>query len=131
MLKNLILKSLRGDSLSLILRWRRGFHKDFEKRFEQAQKYVDEECVKLMDPYVPVAKKSYRNAGKLKKSVRISSPGLIEYTAPFAEHDYYANVNHAHGGNPNAKRLWFEVMKAEKKQQILRGAAVIMGGKAR
>ncbi len=78
-----------------------------------------------MDPYVPVAKKSYRNAGKLRKSVTISSPGKIEYTAPFSRHDYYSPVDHTHGGNPNAKRLWFEVMKTNHKEQILRGAAAI------
>lgn len=32
---------------------------------------------------------------------------------------------------PLAGKLWFERMKADKKQQILRGAAAIMGGKAK
>lgn len=32
---------------------------------------------------------------------------------------------------PLAGKLWFERMKADKKQQILRGATAIIGGKAK
>lgn len=32
---------------------------------------------------------------------------------------------------PLAGKLWFERMKADKKKQILRGAAAIMGGKVK
>lgn len=100
-------------------------------RFEKAQDYIDKQCAEKMTPYVPVGLSRYRNAGKLRDSVQIKSPGAIVYTAPFARRDYYAVKNHKppHGGNPNGSRLWFEVMKSRHGEEILRGAAKITGGK--
>lgn len=101
-------------------------------RFSKAQKYVDSECIKQMTPFVPVANPRWHHAGRLRDSVRNSVPGVIVYTAPFARHDYYANVRHDHprSGNPNGKRMWFEYMKMKDKRAILRGTAAIMGAKS-
>ena len=117
--------------MNVKLNWRRDFQKIFSKKFRAAQNYVDEECIKRMEPYVPVGRKSYHNAGKLKASVKIEKPGKIVYTAPFARHDYYSTVSHLHGGNPDAQRMWFEVMKQESGRSILKHAAEIAGGKAK
>ncbi|MBQ7003680.1 MAG: hypothetical protein IJN57_06950 [Oscillospiraceae bacterium] len=99
------------------------------RRMEKAQKYVDRACLEKMTPYVPVGRPSYRNAGKLRDSGRIESPGRIVYTAPFARDDYYAVKNHKppHGGNPQGTRLWFEVMKQKHSTEIGREAAKVMG----
>lgn len=102
-----------------------------EKRLVKAQKYIDKECIKRMGPYVPVGLPRFVNSGKLKASATIAEPGVIVYTAPFSRKDYYADVNHAHGGNPQARRMWFEVMKAESVRPLLKGVAKIMGCKYR
>lgn len=81
--------------------------------------------------------------------------GKIQYLAPYARYQYYGKLmvssvtgsSYARHGEkkvltdidlvystfkePLAGKLWFERMKADKKQQILRGAAAIMGGKAK
>ena len=101
-------------------------------QFSKAQKYVDSECIKRMTPFVPVARKYWHHAGRLRDSVSNPAPGVIVYTAPFARHDYYANVrhDHPHSGNPNGQRMWFEYMKTKEKQAILRGAAAIVGARS-
>jgi hypothetical protein len=100
------------------------------KAFEEAQDYLDSECLKLMTLYVPVAKSKYKNAGKLRDSGKVESPGVIVYTAPKARHDYYNDeVDHRNGGNPNACRLWFEVMKAKHSEELIRGVCKITGGR--
>lgn len=99
-----------------------------KRRLAKAQAYVDRECIRRMTPYVPVARPYWRHAGKLRDSVRNPAPGRIIYTAPFAKHDYYAPVDHSHGGNPDAQRMWFEFMKRQDGPEILRGAAAIAGG---
>ena len=98
-----------------------------QKNMEKAQTYVDTECIRCMAPFVPVGLPRFHNAGRLAASAEVRTAGLIEYTAPFAEHDYYAEVDHSHGGNPRAQRLWFEVMKHESCKPILIGAAKILG----
>lgn len=100
-------------------------------RFGKAQNYVDKACLEKMRPFVPVARKSWRNAGKLRDSGKIPEPGRIVYTARFARKDYYATVNHRHGGNPNARRCWFAFVKTQYKHEIGMNAAKIIGARYR
>ena len=109
------------------------FSADRQKEgLKKAQDYIDSECVRLMTPLVPVGLPKYDNSGKLRDSAVIVRPGRIEYTAPFARRDYYnKKVDHRRGGNPKARRMWFEPMKKQHAPQILRGAAAIAGGVAK
>ena len=111
--------------------WNKAAMKKREKTFGEAQNYVDKQCVRQMTPYVPVGRPSFEKSGRLRDSVKIAKPGKIIFTAPFAKNDYYSTVDHKHGGNPRARRLWFEVMKFQHGEAILRGAARIAGGKAK
>lgn len=96
------------------------------KRFEKAQTWLDVECVKRMTPFVPVGLPRFHHSGKLAASVKIAEPGVIVYEAQFARHDYYAEVDHSHGGNPRAQRLWFEVMKTEELEYLRKGVAEVI-----
>lgn len=98
-------------------------------RLGAAQDYIDREVLKRCAPYTPVGLERYQNSGKLLASAEICKRGRIRYTAPFSRHDYYANVNHKRGGNPNARRMWFEVVKANYGKKMLISAAKIAGGK--
>ena len=97
-----------------------------QKRLEKAQDYIDKECIKRMEPLVPVGLPRFYHSGKLRDSAAVKSPGELTYTAPFAKHDYYAAVDHTHGGNPKAKRMWFEVMKHKELPDLLAGTAKIL-----
>lgn len=118
---------LWGEKVIVNLVWNTAAQRVRQTRFKQAQNYIDKKAVDYMMPYVPVARPFWHNAGKLRDSARIAEPGRIEFTAPFARHDYNAVVNHRHGGNPNAQRRWFEYMKAKDGQKILMGARRIVG----
>lgn len=103
-----------------------------KQRFQVAQDYIDQQALKLMTPYVPVAKPKWHNAGALRDSGKVAEPGLVVYTDRWARSNYY-NLQHRnfkHGGNPNATAYWFETMKKKHGDAILRGAAQILGGKA-
>lgn len=115
--------------LDMRFSWDKQFHKVSKLRLAKAQRYIDKECITKMTPYVPVGLPKYKNSGKLRDSVRNPKPGVIVYTAKFAKKDYYATVNHKRGGNPNAKRLWFAVMKTKHKEEIGKGASKIIGAK--
>ena len=126
-----IIFSRRGDSVNIVFRIFQSAIRLRQARFSDAQTYIDGECIRRMTPLVPVAKKYWHHAGRLRDSVANPSPGRIEYTAQFARNDYYANKRHQppHGGNPHGTRLWFEVMKQRDGQTILRGAAKIVRGR--
>ena len=96
-----------------------------KQMFDKVQDYVDKQCGDKMRPYVPVGLPKFKHSGKLRDSVKIPTPGKIIYTAPFSKSDYYSTVNHKHGGNPNARRMWFEHMKSKHKKEIQNGVSEI------
>lgn len=103
------------------------FTQNARKNFEQAQKYVDSEVLRLSDPYVPM------DTGMLKKSGisgTVLGSGEVDYTAPYARWQYYNNAGRGKQGTTkhnshNYKclrgKMWFERMKADHKKEILDG----------
>ncbi|MDF2485837.1 MAG: hypothetical protein K0R46_2005 [Herbinix sp.] len=113
---------------------------------ERVQKYVDQEVIRLMDPYTP------RLNGVLTKSATIGTKigtGEIHQNVPYARYHYYGKLMvssvtgsaWSHGeskiltdkdmnynGAPMRGPYWFERMKVDKKEQILRGAQKVAGG---
>lgn len=137
---------IKADKAKVNLVWKQTFSRENTTRFSNVQKFVDSECIRLMVPYTPM-----RNGILMKNAVlgtKIGS-GRIFYTSPYARFQYYGKVMvssvtgspfarkgeskvltnkdlvYSTARHPKAQRLWFEAMKAEKKQQILRGAAAI------
>ena len=82
------------------------------------QRFVDNEVMRLSHPYIPF------DMGMLARS-SISSTnvgsGIVYWDTPYARKQYYEH---------QMKGKWFEVMKSQHKDQILRGAAKIAGGKS-
>ncbi len=101
------------------------FKQRVEKNFEQAQKYVDSETLRYSDPYVPFL------TGMMKKSGTtgtVLGSGIVKYTAPYAERQYYTNAGHgieglnASGGVKGLRgKFFFERMKADHLDDIHRG----------
>lgn len=87
-----------------------------------AQKFIDSECKRLMDPYTPF------RSGALKSSPNIQSGGgkIVQQT-PYAKRWYYEKANFNEG--PRRGNKWFERMKENHKKDILAGAAKIIGAK--
>lgn len=104
--------------------------KNRRKKLQKAQNYLDNELVKLMTPLVPVALKKYYRHGAMLRSMTIAEPGKIVFKTKEARHGYYSKANHAHGGNPKAKRRFFEVVKAKDGARLLAQVAKISGAKA-
>nr|UVY09672.1 MAG: Minor capsid protein [Bacteriophage sp.] len=139
-------KSIQSQKAQLSLIWDKTFGSRNTARFFNVQKYVDSECIRLMVPYTPM-----QNGILMKVAVlgtKIGS-GRIYYNSPYARYQYYGKLMvssvtgsaYAKSGeskvltdkdlkyntsrHPLAQRLWFEAMKSDKKEQILRGAAAV------
>lgn len=138
--KNVEIKAQKAE---VNLAWRNTFGKDSTQKFDTAQEYVDSQCIELMKRYTPEV-----NHILVKSPVwgtKIGS-GHIVYESSYARYQYYGNVMVSTGGKGSkkivavperqlkyskagAQRLWFEVMKKQHGEAILRGAARIAGGK--
>ena len=131
--------------------WNTNFSAVRSEQLHKAQMFVDSECIRLMKPYTP-----FRN-GILEKSATLGTvigSGEIHQVAPYARYQYYGMLmvssitgssfaskgekkvltdiplQHDKSKHPQAGPFWFERMKAEHKEDILRGAAKIAGGNA-
>ena len=98
------------------------FSRDFEskskKNLAQAQEYIDNECLKYLPEYTPIAQKRFKNRGKMSKAHKLEKPGLIINTEPKARHEYYVNKG---SSGQNRGKYWLERMKADHKDDILKG----------
>lgn len=90
-----------------------------DQGLRRAQTAVDSACIEQMKPYTPVAMPIFRNAGKMRDSHKAERPGFLINTEPKARREYYINK----GGSGGLRgKLWFERMKADHKQEILKAA---------
>ena len=92
-----------------------------EKNFSQAQKHVDTEVVRLLEDYTPIAMKRFKNRGKMSKAHKIEKPGVIINTEPTARKEYYTNRGLSSKDGHNRGKFWLERMKADHKDDILKG----------
>lgn len=133
----------KNGKVTMQLQWNPGFSTRANKNFNNVQGYIDSEVIRLMTPYTPM-----RN-GILYKSATLGTTigsGEIIQVAPYARYQYYGKlmVSRITGSawakqgeskvltnqpltyrtdrHPLAGSYWFERMKADKKEKILRGA---------
>lgn len=92
------------------LKWAPGFAPKKNAAFQNAQAFVDSECLRYMNPLTP------RKTGMMIKSATLGTvlgSGSIEYLVPYARRQYYEH---------KTKARWFETMKAGHKDAIMKGA---------
>lgn len=87
------------------------------------QKFIDAECLRLCAPKVPKDTGDLIESGNV--NTKIGSGELIYHT-PHARRWYYRKANFQ--GAPERGNYWFERMKAQHKEQILKGAQKIANG---
>lgn len=85
------------------------------------QQIIDSEILRLCDPYVPFDTGMLKDSGILSTDI---GSGVVVYDTPYARRQYYENK-----GSGMRGRLWFERMKADHRDDILRTAAQAAGGK--
>jgi len=82
------------------------------------QRYIDSECLRLMDQFTP------RDQGNLIANGitnTVIGSGEIKYRNPYARRMYY-NPQYSFQGAPQRGAYWFERMKQQYKDSILDGA---------
>jgi len=98
-----------------------------ERNLAQAQDFVDNECLRYLPDYTPVSMNKgfnkrlkrvipFTGKGKMSRSHKVESPGVIINTEPKARREYYINKGFSGQG-----KFWLERMKADHKDDILKG----------
>lgn len=90
------------------------------KQLAKAQDAIDKKAIALMEAYVPIAQDKYKNHGKMSRSHKQETPGVIVNTEPKARREYYENKGFS---GPNRGKQWLNRMKADHLQEIKDAAA--------
>lgn len=140
---------IKAQNTEANLSWNAAFGKEKSKQFDSAQKFVDSECIRLMVKYTPARNNILYKSPTLGTTI---GSGHIYYQSPYARYQYYGklmvsrvtgspyaskgeskiltdkNLNYSTARHPKAQKLWFETMKTNHMEQILRGAAAYTKG---
>lgn len=89
----------------------------------RVQQFIDSEVLRRSSPYVPHLSGTLEESGPLSTDI---GSGEVSWNTPYAGKQYYNN-----GGRSGGLRgkLWFERMKVDHLDNIVDGAAKIVGGK--
>lgn len=93
-------------------------------KFGKVQKFIDSECLKLCDPKTPKDESILIKSGKINTEL---GSGWIIYKTPYARRLYY-HPEYDFSGSPERGAYWFDRMKLQYKEQILKGATKIANG---
>lgn len=91
--------------------------------FTEAQRFVDSEVLRLSTPYVPYQTGSLARSGPLSTTI---GTGEVIWGAPYAAKQYGTKPTRSYDARRGG--LWFERMKVDHGEQIIKGAKQIAGG---
>ena len=88
------------------------------------QKMIDNDVLKFSEPYIPFDTGMLRDSGITATTV---GSGEVNWNTPYAKRQYYTNK----GGEGLRGKMWFERMKADRLDDILKNAVNVAGGTAK
>jgi hypothetical protein len=107
------------------LKWNTNFRDERQTQYDNAQKYVDSEVLRLSEPYIPLRTGMLIQSGILGTEI---GSGEVKWIAPYAKSQYY--LVRKVGSETGALRgsQWFQRMKETHIEGIVSGAKKIAGG---
>lgn len=114
-------------NMKAVLEWDTNFQPKWQRRYSDAQKFVDSEVLRLCEPYTPLLTGMMIKSGDLGTEI---GSGTVQWIAPYSRAQYYMKRKNPSTTGPLRGPYWFERMKQVHKNQILSGARKIAGGNA-
>lgn len=101
------------------LQWNPAFGAHMTQKLTVGQRFIDSETIRLMQPYTPL-----RTAALIRSATfgTVIGSGRINQTVPYATWQYY-RTDTTRSYDPRRGAQWFERMKIDHKDYLLREAA--------
>ena len=118
---------LNNKTMKAELVWNTGFGSQWEGRYQNAQKYVDSEVLRLSEKYIPLQTGMLIKSGILGTDI---GSGEVSWIAPYARAQYY--MKRKPGSETGWLRgpQWFERAKEVYGKDIIKWARRFAGGRA-
>ncbi len=130
-------KTGKNGAVNTVLKWDPDFDDKWADHYDKAQVFIDNEVLRLSDPYIPMQTGMLKRLGILGT---IPGRGEVIWKGPYARYLYYGklmvgrapkrltNTDLTFHGAPKRGALWFERMKKDKLGVIRAGVGKIIGG---
>lgn len=106
------------------LEFNTNFRPKWQRRYSDAQRFVDSEVLRLSEPFTPMQTGMLVKSGTLGTDI---GSGLVAWIAPYAKPQYYSPRKPGSETGPLRGPFWFERMKATYGRKIISGARRIAG----
>ena len=107
------------------LKWNTNFRPKWQRRYSNAQRFVDSEVLRLSEPYTPMLSGMMIKSGTLGTDI---GSGLVQWIAPYSRHQYYLPRKPGSQTGPLRGPYWFHRGKEVWGQRVVVGAKRIAGG---
>lgn len=107
--------------------WKPGMGPTWGGRFTKAQYFVDSECLRGCEPYIPLRTGMLIDTGLLATEL---GSGVLRWIAPYAHRQYYSKRKPGSLTGPLRGPFWFKRWKAVGWSAVVAGARKIAGGGA-
>ncbi len=115
---------IKGKNGKAQLVWNTNFRPGWQGRYSDAQRFVDNEVLRLSEPYIPMQTGMLIKSGILGTEV---GSGEVKWIAPYARRHYYSPRKPGSETGPLRGPKWFERMKGTYRAQIVAGAKRFAG----
>jgi hypothetical protein len=112
-----------GDNKAKLI-WNTNFRPKWQKKFSEAQEFVDSQVLKKSEEFVPLRTGMLIKSGILGTEI---GSGEVKYIAPYARKQYYSPRKPGSIFGPQRGPFWFQRAMAIWKNKILAGAKKMMG----
>lgn len=107
------------------LKWNTQFQPTWQRRYTDAQKFMDSEVLRGCEPYIPLRTGTLIKTGILGTDV---GSGTVQWIAPYAKAQYYRARKPGSQTGPLRGPYWFERWKATHGQRTIAQARRLAGG---
>jgi hypothetical protein len=105
--------------LRMRLEWRKNFKAKWQRRYTNAQMYVDSEVLRCSEPYTPLQTGMMVKSGTLGTEI---GSGEVKWIAPYSRRQYYSPRAPGSETGPLRGPFWFRRMKAVDGKHIILNA---------
>jgi len=114
-----------NDAGKAVLEWNTNFQPKWQKRYSNAQKFVDSEVLEGCKPYIPLKTGMLIKSGTLGTYV---GSGTVKWIAPYAKAQYYMVRKNPSKTGPLRGPYWFQRWKEVHGLRVLKQARKMAGG---
>lgn len=109
-----------------MIEWNKFFSSKWQNKYDKAQIFLDNEVLRLCEPYVPLITSMLIKSGIIGT---VAGSGVVQWISEYAQRVYYQpNETIGRPTGPLRGKMWFERMKADHGKKLIESVRRFIDG---